>query len=63
MEITQLEQETERQMKNNESNIWELWNNIKHANLHIEEMSEGEEKKKKGLKLNLKKWWLKTSQT
>ena len=35
MEITQSEQQTERQMKKNESSIWDLWDNIKHANLQI----------------------------
>ena len=36
-------------MKNNESNIWELWNNIKHANLHIIRVPEGK-KREKGIK-------------
>ena len=35
MEIIQSEQKTESQMKKNESNIRDLWDNIKHTNLHI----------------------------
>ena len=33
-------------MKEYEGNIWDLWNNIKHANLHIIEIPEGEEREK-----------------
>ena len=54
MEITQSEQQIESQMKKkNESNIGNLWNNIKHANLHIIGIPEGEEREK-GLKMYLK---------
>ena len=46
MVITQSEQQTERQIKENESSIWDLWDNIKHANLCIIRIPEGEERKK-----------------
>ena len=46
MEITQSEQETENQMKKHESNIRDLWDNIKWVNLCIIGISEGEEKEK-----------------
>ena len=35
MEITQSGQQSENQMKKHESNIRDLWDNIKLANLHI----------------------------
>ena len=35
--------------KKNESNIRDLWDNIKHANLHIRGIPEGEEKRKEGV--------------
>ena len=47
MEIIQSEKQTERQIqiqkKKNESNIWDLWDNIKHVNLCIR-LPEGEER-------------------
>ena len=46
MEITQSEQQTENQMKKPESNIRDLWDNIKRANLHIIGIPEGVEKDK-----------------
>ena len=46
MEITQSGQQTENQMKKHESNIRDLWDNIKWANLHIIGTPEGEEKQK-----------------
>ena len=54
MEITQSGQQTESKMKKNESNIRDLWDNIKCANLCIIGTAEGEEKKR-GLKIYLKK--------
>ena len=33
-------------MEKNESNIWDLWDNIKCANLHIIGIPEGEEREK-----------------
>ena len=50
MEITQSGQQTENQMKKQESNIRDLWDNIKQANLHIIGIPEGEEKIR-GLKI------------
>ena len=44
MEITQSLQQTENQMKKQESNIRDLWNNVKQANLLIRGILEGEEK-------------------
>ena len=46
MEIMQSGQQTENQMKKHESNIWDLWDNIKQANLHIIGIPEGKEKEK-----------------
>ena len=48
MEITQSEQQTERRMKKKkkEGNKRELWDNIKHANIHVIEISEGEERER-----------------
>ena len=46
MEITQSPQQTENQIKKNESNIRDLWDNIKQANLHTIGIPEGEEKEK-----------------
>ena len=41
MEITQIGQQTENQMKKHESNIRDLWDNVKWANLHIIGIPEG----------------------
>ena len=49
MEITQSGQQTENQMKKHESNIRDLWDNIKWANLHIIGIPEGKEKGEKGI--------------
>ena len=46
MEITQSGQQTENQMKKYESNIRDLWDDIKQANLCIIGIPEGEEKEK-----------------
>ena len=46
---TQSEQLREKQIKNNENNIWDLWCNIKCANLCIIGVPEGE-KEQRGLK-------------
>ena len=45
-EITQSGLQTENQMRKHESNIRDLWDNIKWANLHIIGIPEGEEKGK-----------------
>ena len=47
--------------KKHESNIRDLWDNIKQANLHITEIIEGEEKEK-WIKVSLKKLCLQTFQ-
>ena len=44
MEITQSGQQTENQIKKQESNIRDLWDNIKRTNLHIIGIPEGVEK-------------------
>ena len=44
MEITQSRQHAENQTKKHESNIRDLWDNIKQANLHIIGIPEGKEK-------------------
>ena len=46
MEITQSEQQTENQMKKQESNIRGLWDNIRRANRSIIGIPEGVEKEK-----------------
>ena len=46
MEITQSGQQTENQMKKHESNVRDLWDNIKWANLCIIGIPGGEEKEK-----------------
>uniref|UniRef100_A0A8D1G5F2 L1 transposable element RRM domain-containing protein n=1 Tax=Sus scrofa TaxID=9823 RepID=A0A8D1G5F2_PIG len=46
MEITQSGQQTENQMKKHESNIRDIWDNIKWANLHIIGIPEGKEEEK-----------------
>ena len=46
MEITQLGQQTDNEMQKHESNIRDLWDNKKWANLCIIGISEGEEKQK-----------------
>ena len=61
MEITQSGQQTENQMKKHESNIRDLWDNIKQPNLNIIGIPEGEEKDR-GWKIYLKKLLLETSQ-
>ena len=45
MEITQSEEQTEKNFLN-EGNKWDLWNNIKHANIFIIGVLEGEEREK-----------------
>ena len=45
LEITQDKQKKE--IVKNESSVRDLWDNIKHTNIHIIEVSEGEERKKR----------------
>ena len=60
MEITQSVQQTENQMKKRESDLRDLWDNIKWGNLCITGIPE--EEKERGLEIYLKKLCLKTSQ-
>ena len=46
MEITQIGQQTQNQMKKHESNIRDLWDNIKQANICIIGIPEGKEEEK-----------------
>ena len=46
MEITQSGHQTENQIKKHESNIRDLWDNIKRANVRIIGIPEGKEKEK-----------------
>ena len=45
-EITTVEQKKEKRMKGNEDSVRDLWNNIKHTNIHIIGVPEGEEREK-----------------
>ena len=47
MEIIKSEQQTESQMKKNESNIRDLWDNTKHDSLHLIGILEEEEREKR----------------
>ena len=46
MEITDVEQKREKRLKTNEESLRELWDNIKHTNMHIIGVPEGEEREK-----------------
>ena len=46
LEIAQTGQQTENQMKKYKSNIRDLWDNMKQANLHMIRIPEGKEKEK-----------------
>ena len=45
LEITQAKQKKE--ILKNESSVRDLWDNIRHTDIHIMEVSEGEEREKK----------------
>ena len=45
-EITQAEQEKEKRIRQNENSLRELWDNIKHINILIIDVPEGEERDK-----------------
>ena len=47
MEYTQSAQQKEKQIKKHESDIRDIWDNIKWANLHIIGIPEGGKKKKR----------------
>ena len=46
VEMTDAEQKRERRLKTNEESLRELWGNIKHTNIHIIGVPEGEEREK-----------------
>ena len=46
LEITTTEQNIEKCMKRNEESLRDLWDNIKHTNIHIIGDPEGEESEK-----------------
>ena len=45
LEITAVEQNKEKTMKRNEDSLRNLWDNIKHTNIHLIGVSEGKETK------------------
>ena len=45
-EITQAEQIKEKRIRQNENSLRELWDNIKHTNIHIIGVPEGEERQR-----------------
>ena len=44
VEITSTEHSIEKRMKRNEHSLRDLWDNIKHTNIHIIGVAEGEER-------------------
>ena len=50
MEITDAEQKREKRLKTNEESLRELWDNVKHTNICIIGVPEGEERKKRSKK-------------
>ena len=46
VEFTAAEQNKEKRMKRNEDSLRESWDNIKHINIHIIGVPEGEEREK-----------------
>ena len=46
VEFTATEQNKEKRMKRNEDSLRDLWDNIKHNNIHIIRVPEGEEREK-----------------
>ena len=51
MEITYAEQKREKRLKRNEKSLRELWDNIKHTNIRIIGVPEGEEREKETEKI------------
>ena len=45
VEITITEQNIVKRMKRNEDSLWDLWDNIKYANIHRMFLPEGEKRK------------------
>ena len=46
VEFTVMEQNKEKRMKRNEDSLRDFWDNIKHTNIHIIGVPEGEEREK-----------------
>ena len=46
VEITDVEWKREKRLKRNEDSPRELWDNVKHTNIHIIGVPEGEEREK-----------------
>ena len=51
IEITDVEQKREKILKTNEKSLRELWGNVKHTNIHIIGVPEGEEREKETEKI------------
>ena len=62
MEITQSEQQKEKQILKIERNLRDIWDNIKCTNIPIIG-SQMEKRNRRGSKMYLRKLWLKISQT
>ena len=61
VEFTAAEQNKEKRMKRNEDSLRDIWDNIKHTNIHIIGVPEGEERRDP--RTCLKRVQLKTSLT
>ena len=51
VEITDAEEKRENRLKTNEESLRELWDNIKHTDIHIIGVPEGEEREKRTEKI------------
>ena len=51
VEITDAEQKREKRLKTNEESLREFWDNVKHTNIHIIRVPEGEEREKETEKI------------
>ena len=51
VEFTAAEKNKEKRMKRNEDSLRDLWDNIKHKNIHIIRVPEGEEREKRTKKI------------
>ena len=63
VEFTAMEQNKEKRKKRNEDSLRDLWDNIKHTNICIIGVPEGEERERKDPRKYLKRLKLKTSLT
>ena len=55
VEITAMQQSIEKRMKRNEDSLRDIWDNIKHPNICIIGVPEGEETEKRDLRKYLKR--------